>query len=524
MSRLYDTVEPSVIDENLLVRCVEEQGPKDVAGRIAKAEGIDFGDVLNLRLDFKNILKIDNLWCFTSLVKLQLDNNIIERIEGLENLIHLTWLDLSFNNIEVIEGLNTLTKLEDLTLYNNRIQKIENMENLLNLQVLSIGNNHLKELENLIFLRRFKQLKTLNLEGNPFCTLHEYKVFVVSHLSRLDYLDYRLVDAATRTTGLDRYYIAIEELIHDETAAERKLQEQKALHTETELHKLAYVENLNGPFMFESMYADDTEGRKLNFMPTLDELLQSYNEKFTAVCQEIFKFGLEQYTKRVDEVDQFDACILEAETDNKQMAINEINKFMAFKKQLFEELPQLTDTKILETKMADYHKEVSDLRDKLMSFEMQIVDQLDEAVKDFGLNLAELVGAFIENVQALIAQMREMENLHHEKLLEISILTLEKVVKNEIDEEIPEDLRMLFVDKDTIINAVSSSHDVHLLKIDNLEDDIVTRINQWMGKKMEDLQKGEISRNRVRVTEISNLVDNLRDDIDMLDLPIGGNY
>lgn len=54
MSRLYDTVEPSVIDEDMLQKAVEEQGPKDEAGRIAKQEGIDFGDVKSLRLDFKS--------------------------------------------------------------------------------------------------------------------------------------------------------------------------------------------------------------------------------------------------------------------------------------------------------------------------------------------------------------------------------------------------------------------------------------------------------------------------------------
>jgi len=42
--------------------------------------------------DAADILKIDNLWCFTSLVKLQFDNNIIEKIEGLDILVNLIWL------------------------------------------------------------------------------------------------------------------------------------------------------------------------------------------------------------------------------------------------------------------------------------------------------------------------------------------------------------------------------------------------------------------------------------------------
>ena len=54
MSRLYDTVEPAVVDEELLMRAVEEQGPKEEAGKVAKLEGIDFRDVFALRLDFKS--------------------------------------------------------------------------------------------------------------------------------------------------------------------------------------------------------------------------------------------------------------------------------------------------------------------------------------------------------------------------------------------------------------------------------------------------------------------------------------
>ncbi|KAA3679169.1 uncharacterized protein DEA37_0011274 [Paragonimus westermani] len=77
MSRLYDTVEPSVVDRVMLEKAIYDQGPKGEAGTIAKKE---------------DILKIDNLWRFKNLVKLQLDNNIIEQIEGLDHLVQLKWL------------------------------------------------------------------------------------------------------------------------------------------------------------------------------------------------------------------------------------------------------------------------------------------------------------------------------------------------------------------------------------------------------------------------------------------------
>jgi len=47
------------------------------------------------------------------------------------------------------------------------------------------------------YLRRFKQLQTVNLAGNPISQLDEYKTFVTAYLTNIEYLDYRLVDQAT---------------------------------------------------------------------------------------------------------------------------------------------------------------------------------------------------------------------------------------------------------------------------------------------------------------------------------------
>lgn len=54
MSRVYDAIEPTVIDESLLQQSVEEHGPVGEAGKVAKKEGISFKDVAELCLDFKS--------------------------------------------------------------------------------------------------------------------------------------------------------------------------------------------------------------------------------------------------------------------------------------------------------------------------------------------------------------------------------------------------------------------------------------------------------------------------------------
>lgn len=54
MSRLYDAAEPGVIDEELLHQLILEQGPVGEAGRIVQKEGIDFTEVVELRVDFRS--------------------------------------------------------------------------------------------------------------------------------------------------------------------------------------------------------------------------------------------------------------------------------------------------------------------------------------------------------------------------------------------------------------------------------------------------------------------------------------
>lgn len=77
----------------------------------------------------------------------------------------------------------------------------------------------------------------------------------------------------------------------------------------------------------------------------------------------------------------------------------------------------------------------------------------------------------------------------------------------------------LFIDKDTLVSAVTQSHDIHLLKIDNREDDMFTKIRGWNIKTIDDIHAAEeVQRNRKRVLEITNLIDHLRDELENLDL------
>lgn len=513
MNRLYDTVEPTVIDEELLKTCIEEQGPPDEAGKIAKKEGIDFSEVKQLRLDFKNVLKIDNLWFFTNLVKLNLDNNIIEKIQHLDSLIHLEWLDLSFNNIEKIEGLDKLTKLKDLTLYNNQITMLENMDELTNLHVFSIGNNNLSQIDNIIYLRKFKQLKCLNVAGNPFSE-KDYKSYVIAHLPAITYLDFRLVSGQMREEAVSLYQDAIDVIEHNERDEQKKIEKEKARIQEDQQLREAFVDGLTGSSLFNDMFSEDADGPKLNMLTQMEEAYTHFKTKFCKICEELVKYGLKEHENREKEKALFMMAINKAKEADKQQGVKTINEFLSFKKRVITELGQISDPRVLETKINELQEERNNVWDVLMGYELQLAEQLEEVGKDFERTMNDMTGTFTETVQNYFTQCRELENMHHEKLTETALLIMEKVVKNELEEELPEDLRMLFVDKDTITNGVNTSHDLHLLKIDNKEDDIVTRVGNTKESYNARLHEEEIRRNRSRVAEINHFLENVRDELE----------
>lgn len=71
MSQLYDSIEPNVIDDEMVQKAIEEQYPEDI-GKLAKREVINFKDVTELQLSFRS--KYQHVYFF--LLLLLEDNRI----------------------------------------------------------------------------------------------------------------------------------------------------------------------------------------------------------------------------------------------------------------------------------------------------------------------------------------------------------------------------------------------------------------------------------------------------------------
>ena len=153
-----------------------------------------------------------------------------------------------------------------------------------------------------------------------------------------------------------------------------------------------------------------------------------------------------------------------------------------------------------------------------MRLEMELVEQLDDIVKEFERQYSELAQSFQETVQAHMTQCRELEGVHHEKVAAIATQLLERFSRNQLEEgECTDQLRALLVDKDAFMGSISSSHDLHLLAVDNKEDTILQQLRKDTADYVNQLAEEEVKRNRGRVLEIMRYIGNEQEDMETME-------
>ncbi|KAF1379439.1 hypothetical protein PFLUV_G00176070 [Perca fluviatilis] len=549
----------TLMDEEILQKAIVEQAeqdPQDQAGLIVKVEEIHFNEILKLRLEYRNILIIDHLWEFTSLAKLDLNHNVIEKIEGLDRLINLTWLNLSFNSIEKIEGLESLRKLEVLNLSNNRISVIENIDTLEKITHFFIANNLIEKLDKVLYLRKFKNLFTVNLFGNPVSKEDDYKFFIAAYFPNLVCLDYRLLDENTKNEASIKYHYVLEEMKREELPMQQADEAEQSQESKVKLHTDAFVEFLNGSYLFKSMFEDDPEAETLHCVPEVAHLLQTYpllssflinagvliikynlwklaleflnpiltfEHQMVEQCMQLFEIGLAEHKRRETEVSSFFSGQDKAVMDYQQKASEILENFEQEQKKRIVELKQLSDPDLLEVKINHYNDEINQLCNSLMALEFQLVSQLEDIIKKLDINISDIVGNFSETVQGIypflvhtFAQCRDLEDSYNEKVQKIAVATLENVSKDKLDKDMPDDVKMLFTDKDTVMDALTTGHDNHLLKINGRETQLVTRVNAWKVALIKGIQDKELKRNRMRISDIHRYVDHLWEQLEEL--------
>ncbi|XP_028029107.1 dynein regulatory complex subunit 3-like [Bombyx mandarina] len=519
---IYPDIEPGVIDNAMIIRCILEYGPTEEAGRLFAEEGVHLDEAQVVRLEFQNILRIDHLWMLKSLRKLTLAHNLIEKIENLDQLTGLNELDLSFNKIEKIENLDKLVNLEILTLFHNRIRKLENMELLEKLLVFSIGDNIIEDYKEMAYLRRFRFLRSVSFKGNPCCDDPMAYQFIKSALTRVTYLDYKIVTEAEREDGRALFRGVLRKLDEADEKSENERLAKEDYEARVKFYALSFVEYLSGPELLEAMFEKDPDGSLLLKMGgELNGFFEQYKEQYVETMAGLVEFALEAYNARQYEIKLFKDLVNDAleesvkkskeiiiEYENKKRPlVNEmqefINKFTT-KQATIEELePLIVD--LGET----FNEVLYHLWKSLMTIEMQLYEQCEESRVQFSVNITEMITKLLEVSRNAFGAWREQEGVWSMRQFE----ALSKLLGNKlILGDVPPELFEVMMDRDLMMNLVAQSSDNHMRFIDGREDLLMTRANNWRDELVQGTNDNEVKRNRDRILEINYYIDNQREE------------
>ncbi|XP_060882937.1 dynein regulatory complex subunit 3 [Labrus mixtus] len=561
---------PNLMNEVMLKEAVMEQVSEDEVKRIMKQESIHFKETLHLRLEFKKIQRIHCLWEFTSLDRLNLNNNLIEKIEGLDRLLNLTWLNLSYNKLEKIEGLESLRKLEVLTLSNNRISVIENMDTLEKLTLFCIGNNLIGQLDNVLYLRKFKNLFSLNLCGNPASKEDDYKHFIAAYFPNLIFLDFKLLELQTKNDASVKYQNALEKMKLEE------LQQEQAENAEQKDDLEGF---LKGSDLSESMLKFDPEAKTLRDVPGMAREMETYpflpfslsslQNKIGKKCTEIkacnqtamgeqrhytfipkdqamyqhrliygkllveffnpsltfehqmlelftqiIESGLAENERRETEVNCFVSAQTKAMKDYQKKVSKKMADFEEQHQKRMVELQQISESDLLKDKISHCSDEIRQLCHSFMEMEWRHVSQMEDIIKMLDKNLSDMVGNFSETVQGLFTQCRDLEDTYYEKVRQVAIATLEKVAKGEVEEHMQDDAKALFTDRDAVMDALETAHENHLLRINDRQTQLLTRVSAWKVAVIEGVRDKELEGNRTRISDFHRYTDILKEQLE----------
>ncbi|XP_063623655.1 dynein regulatory complex subunit 3-like [Cydia splendana] len=519
---IHPAIEPGVIDNEMITRCILEYGPKGEAGRLFAEEGVHLDEATIVRLEFQNILRIDHLWMLTSLTKLTLAHNCIEKIENLERLPGLNELDLSFNFIEKIENLDELINIEVLTLFHNRIRKLENFEKLEKLLVFSIGDNLIEDYKEMAYLRQFRFLRAVSFKGNPCCDDPMTYEFLRSALVRVTYIDYTIVTEEEREKGAALFRGLLRKLDDQDEKAEKERIAREEYNARVEFYAMSFVEYLSGPELLESMFAKDPDGSLL--LKVGGELLLSYEEykeQYVETMAGLVEFAQEAYNDRQHEIGLFRELVDNALAESVAKTKDVIAEYKKKKDNMIGQMQEIIDkftTKEatidqLEPKVMDLSDTFNDvlyeLWKSIMTIEMQLYEQCEESRTQFSVNMTEKITKLLEVSRNAFGVWREIEGIWSMRQFE----SLSKLLGNKVLlGDAPPDLFEIMMDRDAMMNLVAQSADNHSRFIDDREDRLMTRANAWRDELVQGTNDNEVKRNRDRILEINYYIDNQREE------------
>ena len=509
-----DTVDPNVINDELIKKYIKEY---NLENKIFGMDDMPFCDIIELRLSFQNILKIQNLRGLYGLKKLCLDNNIITKIEGLgEELADLEWLDLSFNNIIKVEGFDELVSLTDLSLFHNQIKVVDTgLDNCKKLNILSLGDNKISEKETTIgYLRNFSKLQVLKLEGNEICNDLSYKSYVLAHLTHLKYLDYILIDPEEAARAGDEHREDLQLRENSNTGADDIEKENATQLWQAQLAD-AFLSRTNDA-LEQVMSEYEDEEKKIQVLPEQAEHFESFSEKFKTGISQFQTTIIGKNEARLQMIAKFKQSVKKAEEDNEKEDIRYISEYEKLEKNALRLFEQGDQDEAAEEALKSIFPKIDELENILIDKELQLVERINDAIDRFEKSLKGKVDEIKDESKSFQEEMIKVVESYFSEIERIKDEEIKAFYAENTNKEkfTPEQI-IGYEDRDGLSNAISTLLDEYKTMVFNIEEETNKAYDEDLETFINDFKSEKNERNRKHISEVMELVQEKRKKIEV---------
>ena len=199
-----------------------------------------------------------------------------------------------------------------------------------------MGNNRIDSLEQVIRLRQIRSLRMLTLSNNPIERNSEYRMTVLAYVDSLHYLDYAMIDKSEKIAAKEQYHDELLDVEEKESVANEQVARDKSV--ELYLIQLDKACILFAYTVFDDMFHEDNEIKRLLNLPGIKEHIELFRVSFKAISEEYIGKSLERFTKKQKEIDEFDRIVRSLRNKDDAESTEMIQTFNDHKKEVVNQL------------------------------------------------------------------------------------------------------------------------------------------------------------------------------------------
>merc|ERR1712025_1334990 len=256
------------------------------------------------------------------------------------------------------------------------------------------------------------------------------------------------------------------------------------------------------------MLKDDTEQSKLQLLPFYNKYLEEYQEQHQTKLEKFkadmlaLHFDMEAETKAIKE------ALEEMRAEDTETAIEMTNAFLTLSKSIIEKFENTHDRVKQKEQLQLLRDKLKDSQQELMYHEITGLDSFGEMMKSFEITYTAQKGQVINTRQEFFREIEELETTFTEKIREkVQALLSEfhDAPGGYQGAKLDDDLVILLQDKETLLQTVSGSNDLHVGKIVGMEDEMREQFHKRTTQTVESMKNEQREINRMRVLEIKSL-------------------